>query len=157
MAAKGPTSKELERLRGSLPRRGPGARGLEQLARNSRCVRLQVMTAAGVAAADVAAQVYHQPGTDQQSPFAIDGGNRFEKRLVADEAARLVELLRQGGELAGAVEVIDLEVGRFLSKDRLTDAERRWVLGWTARLLEVRHRLGRPEPRPRDRGRDRRR
>jgi hypothetical protein len=101
-------SKWLEAIRGSLPAEGPGARGLERMARNSRCNRLEVLTLAGVRPAAAAKKIYGESAEEGQSPFAISRGNRFEKHLLDEDAKVLVELYQKEGRLPETVRVADL-------------------------------------------------
>ena len=91
--------KRLEQLRGSLPIEGPGARGIERMARNHRCDRLRALTYAGVSPTTAARRIYSEPRRDGSSPFAIKQGNRFEADLFCDGAQKLVELYLKHGRL----------------------------------------------------------
>jgi hypothetical protein len=71
---------ELDQVRGSLPRARANARSVAALTQNPRCTRRRVIDSAGVAAHQLAEQLGH-PTLRGQSPFAIEGGNRFEARL----------------------------------------------------------------------------
>jgi hypothetical protein len=46
--------------------------------------------------------VYHVPDREGQSPFALAAGNRFERALFDNGAARLLELYRKAGRLTTA-------------------------------------------------------
>lgn len=70
----------MDRVRGSLPRAPANARSVAALTQNPGCTRRRVIDSAGVAAHQVAEQLGH-PTLRGQSPFAIEGGNRFEERL----------------------------------------------------------------------------
>src|SRR3954453_22759086 len=70
----------IERIRGSLPRARASARTVAALTENPGCTRRRVIDSAGVAAYELAAKLGH-PTPRGQSPFAIEGGNRFEDRL----------------------------------------------------------------------------
>jgi hypothetical protein len=91
----------LERLRGDkLPKDvGPGARGIEHVARNPRCVLLRAVTMAGASPARVMTNVIMSPAREGQSPFAIAQGVRFEQSLLANGAAELFTLYRSAGRL----------------------------------------------------------
>ncbi len=85
-------------LRGGLrPKRGPGARGLEHMARNPACERLQVLTASGVGPNMAANEILGERGLEGQSPFALVRGNSFERSVLAEGGARLLELYRREG------------------------------------------------------------
>jgi hypothetical protein len=88
------------RLRRSLAAEAPGARGLERLARNPGCQRLEALVAAGISPATAADAVYGQPAAEGQSPLAVQTGNRFEKWLEDGGATRLIDLFRREGRLA---------------------------------------------------------
>jgi len=89
----------LDRIRGSLPRARANARSVAALTENPGCTRRRVIDSAGVAAYELAEKLGH-PTPRGQSPFAIEGGNRFEARLkkrsgyelLVDALARYVEL-----------------------------------------------------------------
>lgn len=70
----------LEGIRGTLPRARANARSVAALTQNPGCTRRRVIDSAGVAAHELAASLGH-PTLRGQSPFAIEGGNRFEDRL----------------------------------------------------------------------------
>jgi hypothetical protein len=109
------TAARLARIRGSLPAEEPGARGLERVARNPSCQRLRAVTIAGSSPATALKLVYGQPPQEGQSPFAIGIGNRFERGLFENGAARLLDLLRRQGRLSptdcGVVSIPDLVPG----------------------------------------------
>lgn len=71
---------DLDQIRGSLPQVRANARSVAALTENPGCTRRRVIDAAGVAAHELAAKLGH-PTLRGQSPFAIEGGNRFEDRL----------------------------------------------------------------------------
>lgn len=87
-------------VRGGLRAAGPGARGFERMARNSACMRLQVVTVSGVSAAQLAQTVYGIDPREGQSPFAIQAGNRFETTLLDNGGAELIRLYREAGRLS---------------------------------------------------------
>jgi hypothetical protein len=88
------------RLRGTIPSRGPGACGLERMARNPACRRLRALTMVGTTPAEAMRSVYGEDPREGQSPFAIARGNAFEAGLFAHGAARLLALYREHGRLA---------------------------------------------------------
>src|SRR5262245_29344467 len=90
----------LARLRGTLPSEEPGARAIERVARNPACRRLRALTMVGVTPATAAARLYGEAAREGQSPFALTTGNRFERELFADGAAKLLTLYREAGQLA---------------------------------------------------------
>lgn len=100
-------SDPLTSLRGKLPARAIGARGLEHLARNPGCDRLMALSVLGVRASDAATLLYGEPG-EGQSPFALSVGERFEARLVEDDAARLLALYEQAGRLPAGAAAVDV-------------------------------------------------
>lgn len=116
------TSLRLARLRGRLAPESPGARGLERLARNPSCTRLQALTLAGITPGTAMKEVYGTPAPEGQSPFALGVGNRFEQQLFEQEGARLVTLYREAGRL-GAQE------GSVVLLDRLVPGTSRAVMG----------------------------
>src|SRR3954451_13844798 len=71
---------DLDQIRGSLPRARANARSVAALTENPGCTRRRLIDAAGVTAHELAAKLGH-PTPRGQSPFAIEGGNRFEDRL----------------------------------------------------------------------------
>lgn len=93
---RGPT---LNELRGNLPRARANARSVAALTQNPGCTRRRVIDSAGLSADNLAAMLGH-PTLRGQSPFAIEGGNRFEDRLkrrsdyelLVDALAPYVEL-----------------------------------------------------------------
>lgn len=92
----------LARLRGSLLAEEPGARGLERVARNPGCQRLRALTMIGVTPATAMKTVYKEPDREGQSPFALATGNRFERAVFENGAARLLDLYRRSGRLTTA-------------------------------------------------------
>lgn len=87
------------RLRGTLPSKELGARGLERVARNPKCMRLRVLIAVGVAPATAAADVYGFPAKEGLSPFAMGAGVKFEHVLLKNGAANLVRIFEKTGRL----------------------------------------------------------
>jgi hypothetical protein len=106
----------LEQIRGSLPRARANARSVAALTENPGCTRRRVIDSAGVAAYELAAKLGH-PTPRGQSPFAIEGGNRFEDRLkkrsdyelLVDALAPYVELPKPPGLI---VEDLNAVAGR---------------------------------------------
>jgi hypothetical protein len=82
----------LARLRGSLSAEEPGARGLERVARNPECMCLRALTIIGITPGTAAERIYGESSHEGQSPFAIAIGNRFERTLIENGAAALLEL-----------------------------------------------------------------
>ncbi|MGE4163946.1 MAG: hypothetical protein AB7G23_19645 [Vicinamibacterales bacterium] len=70
----------LEQIRGTLPLARVNARAVAALTENPGCTRRRIIDGAGVVAHELAAALGH-PTPRGQSPFAIEGGNRFEDRL----------------------------------------------------------------------------
>lgn len=109
----------LATIRGSLPRARANARSVAALTENPGCTRRRVIDSAGVAAHDLAERL-GQPTLRGQSPFAIEGGNRFEDRLKRRSGYELlVEALAPFVELPKPPDLVveDLnKVGR--TKDR---------------------------------------
>lgn len=100
-------SDPLASLRGALPARAIGARGLEHLARNPGCERLLALSVLGVRASDAATALYNEPA-EGQSPFALSVGERFEARLFEDGAARLLALYIGKGRLPEGATAVDV-------------------------------------------------
>jgi hypothetical protein len=63
-----------------MPAARANARSVAALTENPGCTRRRVIDSAAIAAHDLAARLGH-PTARGQSPFAIEGGNRFEDRL----------------------------------------------------------------------------
>lgn len=97
----------LAPLRGVLPARAIGARGLEHLARNPGCTRLLALSVLGVRAVDAATALYGEPA-EGQSPFALQVGERFEARLVEKGAERLIALYAAAGRVAAGATAVDV-------------------------------------------------
>ena len=76
----GDADDRLAQLRGSLPLGRANARSVAALTQNPGCTRRRVFDSAGVKAHELAESLGH-PTLRGQSPFAIEGGNRFEDRL----------------------------------------------------------------------------
>jgi hypothetical protein len=114
----------VARARGSLSLRGLRARGLEAAARNPSCRRLQILTLTGVTPAVALAEIYGDRPEEGQSPFAIGTGNRFERELFDQGAARLIRVYREQGRLGdGEDRVVD--VARRILGSRPADFTRR--------------------------------
>jgi hypothetical protein len=94
-----PIDVRLSVLRGKLPSEEPGARGLERVARNPECMRLRALTLVGITPATASRAVYQEPSREGQSPFALGIGMQFERNLVENASAKLLELYRSAGRL----------------------------------------------------------
>lgn len=132
------TPDPLPSLRGALPARAIGARGLEHLARNPGCERLMALGVLGVRAADAATTLYGEPG-EGQSPFALSVGERFEARLLEDGAARLIALYEREGRLPAGRVAVDV-AARAPGAGAAAQTRRAWL---SARLLRQ-HLMGDP-------------
>lgn len=110
----------VDRIRGTLPRAPVNARSVAALTENPGCTRRRVIDAAGVAAHDLAASLGH-PTLRGQSPFAIEGGNRFEDRLKKrSDYELLVDALAPFVSLPKPPELIVEDVNRV---GKLPDAQ----------------------------------
>lgn len=89
----------MARIRGQLSAEEPGARGIEHWARNPDCTRLGALTLTGISPATAVTKVYHEHPNEGQSPFAISIGNKFERLLTEQGAAKLLDVYRQAGRL----------------------------------------------------------
>lgn len=118
------TALRQAQLRGKLPAESLGARGLERVARNPSCDRLRALTLASITPATAAQMVYGETPQEGQSPFALSAGNRFERLLYADGAARLVQLYRERGRLA-ANEGLVVDVSELVPGVKPADLQRR--------------------------------
>jgi hypothetical protein len=113
----------LERIRGSLPRASASARSVAAITQNPGCTRRRVIDSAGVAAHELAASLGH-PTLRGQSPFAIEGGNRFEDRLKKRSGYELlVDALGPFVELPKPPDLIVEDVNNV---GRLKDAQA-WI------------------------------
>jgi hypothetical protein len=102
----------LDAIRGTLPRASANARSVAALTENPGCTRRRVIDSAGVAAYDLADRLGH-PTLRGQSPFAIEGGNRFEARLKARSGYELlIEALTPFVELPRPPALIVEDVNR---------------------------------------------
>lgn len=90
----------IDRYRGTLKKSSPGARGLEQAARNLSCDRLQSLTLLGVTTDTALDQIYERKNPETLSTFALAAGRKFESRLLENEAEKLRELYLKIGRLA---------------------------------------------------------
>lgn len=104
----------LARIRGSLPPGRANARSVAALTQNPGCTRRRVLDSAGIKAHELAANLGH-PTLRGQSPFAIEGGNRFEDRLKRRSGYELlVEALEPFVELPKPPDLVveDVNAGR---------------------------------------------
>jgi hypothetical protein len=131
------TQARLARLRGDVAPRHHTARTIAALTANPGCARRAVLDAAGVDKPAVAQRVGH-PVRTGQSPFAIVRGNAFEARVLADDAAALLGLLRDLlGLPAGPVRRIDLAAPeRGPHADPVGDRPARTAAALTGALAE---------------------
>lgn len=132
-------SERVKRLRGRMPRKAPGARGIEKAARNLGCERLQALTITGIGPRAACDAIYERRDAEGQSPFALGAGQSFERHLTRDGARVLRELYREAGRFSGAIQVLDL-AERFPGRGGI--AER---LRTTEALVRTR-RAGEPAP-----------
>lgn len=92
-----------------LERESLGARGLEHFARNTTCLRLGVLTMLGISPVQAVQELYNEPASQGQSPFAMHVGNRFEELVFEEDARRLVELYVRKDRLSSSqVHVLDV-------------------------------------------------
>lgn len=102
----------LDTIRGTLPRARASARSVAALTENPGCTRRRVIDSAGVAAHDLADRLGH-PTLRGQSPFAIEGGNRFEDRLKKRSGYELlIEALEPYVELPKPPDLIVADMNR---------------------------------------------
>jgi len=114
------THEALDQIRGSLPLARANARSVAALTQNPGCTRRRVIDSAGVSAHQLAERLGH-PTTRGQSPFAIEGGNRFEARLKRRSGYELlVEALAPFVDLPTPPALIVEDVNRV---GRLKDAQ----------------------------------
>lgn len=106
-AASKSMTEALSRFRGELPVKPPNARSLAATIENPGCNARRVFDAAGVDIRSVSERI-GAPMPEEQSVFAINRGNRFERDLKADEYAKLLELLRSRGFKVDAPVVLPL-------------------------------------------------
>lgn len=113
------TAPSLDDIRGSLPRAHANARSVAALTENPGCTRRRVIDSAGISAHELAAKLGH-PTLRGQSPFAIEGGNRFEDRLKRRSGYELlVDALAPYVELPKPPDLIVEDINRV---GRLKDA-----------------------------------
>lgn len=129
----------LDKIRGSLPRARANARSVAALTQNPGCTRRRVIDSAGVAAHQLAEKLGH-PTPRGQSPFAIEGGNRFEDRLKRRSGYELlVEALAPYVDLPTPPNLIVEDVNRV---GRLKDAQA-WMDARVNRTDDVLTRIAR--------------
>lgn len=110
------TPPTLDGIRGTLPRARANARSVAALTQNPGCTRRRVIDSAGVAAYDLAEKL-GKPTLRGQSPFAIEGGNRFEDRLKERSGyALLVEALAPFVDLPAPPGLVVEDVNRVGGK-----------------------------------------
>jgi hypothetical protein len=102
-----PVTAGLAALRGPLPVKLPNARTLAAIRANPACNARRVLDAAGVDKASLAAQL-GRPVPEEQSKFALQRGNRFERLVKDANYAELIRLLREVGYPIEAVRVLPL-------------------------------------------------
>jgi hypothetical protein len=102
-----PVTAGLAALRGPLPVKLPNARTLAAIRANPACNARRVLDAAGVDKAALAARL-GRPVPEEQSKFALQRGNRFERLVKDDNYAELIRLLREVGYPVEAVRVLPL-------------------------------------------------
>lgn len=129
----------LDGIRGSLPRAKANARSVAALTENPGCTRRRVIDAAGVAAHELAEKLGH-PTLRGQSPFAIEGGNRFEDRLKRRSGYELlVEALEPYVSLPKPPDLVVVDVNNV---GRLKDAQA-WMDARVRRTDDVLSRIAR--------------
>lgn len=129
----------LERIRGTLPRARANARSVAAMTQNPGCTRRRVIDSAGVAAHQLAEHLGH-PTPRGQSPFAIEGGNRFEDRLKRRSGyGLLVDALAPYVDLPKPPALIVEDVNRV---GRLKDSEA-WMDARVRRTDEALARIAR--------------
>jgi hypothetical protein len=102
-----PVPAGLAALRGPLPVKPPNARTLAAIRVNPACNARRVFDAAGVDKGALARQL-GRPVSEEQSKFALQRGNRFERLVKDDNYAELIRLLREAGFPVEAVRVLPL-------------------------------------------------
>jgi hypothetical protein len=98
---------DLAALRGTLPMKPPNARSLAAIRSNPGCNARRVLDAAGVDKAALAGRL-NRPVVEEQSKFAMQRGNRFERLVKEDNYAELIRLLREQGFSVDEVRVLPL-------------------------------------------------
>lgn len=130
-------AERLEMIRGSMPRARANARSVAALTQNPGCTRRRVIDSAGVAAHQLADKL-GRPTLRGQSPFAIEGGNRFEDRLKKRSGYELlVEALEPFVELPKPPDLVvdDVNrVGRLRDPEAWMDARVRRTDGTLAKI-----------------------
>lgn len=119
----------FDRIRGRLSPHPLGAREIEKLARNPRCLRLALLTAARLPASYVLEAVFDQPNRRVPPPTAVLVGRRFEAALFRDRAAALREAYRTLG-------LLTIPADRVLDIARLHPGTSPDVLAQRARTTE---------------------
>jgi hypothetical protein len=107
VSAPDPITAGLAALRGTLKQKPPNARTLAAIRSNPACNARRVLDAAGVDKAALADKL-GRPVPEEQSKFALQRGNRFERLVKDDNYAELIRLLREAGYPVGAVRVLPL-------------------------------------------------
>lgn len=102
-----PVTAGLAALRGPLPVKPPNARTLAAIRVNPACNARRVLDAAGVDKSALATKL-GRPVPEEQSKFALQRGNRFERLVKDDNYAELIRLLREVGYPVEAVRVLPL-------------------------------------------------
>lgn len=106
----------LARIRGSIEPARANARSVAALTENPGCTRRRVLDSAGVPAHKLA-EALGRPTLRGQSPFAIEGGNRFEDRLKARSGYELlVEALAPFVELPKPPDLVVVDLNRAPGK-----------------------------------------
>jgi hypothetical protein len=107
VTAPDPISAGLAALRGTLKQKPPNARALAAIRANPACNARRVIDAAGIDKAALARKL-GRPVPEEQSKFALQRGNRFERLVKDDNYAELIRLLRAAGYPVGPVRVLPL-------------------------------------------------
>lgn len=129
----------LKRIRGTLPSARANARSVAALTQNPGCTRRRVIDSASIPAYLLADKLGH-PTLRGQSPFAIEGGNRFEDRLKRRSGYELlVDALAPYVELPKPPDLVVEDVNRV---GRLKDAEK-WMDARARRTDEALSRIAR--------------
>jgi hypothetical protein len=89
-----PIATDLAALRGTLKQKSPNARTLAAIRANPACNARRVLDAAGVDKAALADRL-GSPVPEEQSKFALQRGNRFERLVKDDNYGELIRLLRE--------------------------------------------------------------
>jgi hypothetical protein len=107
VTAPDPITAGLAALRGTLKQKPPNARTLAAIRSNPACNARRVLDAAGVDKAALAGRL-GRAVPEEQSKFALQRGNRFERLVKDDNYAELIRLLREAGYPVGPVRVLPL-------------------------------------------------